>query len=262
MFTVRLERIRTLSASTRDFRFVRVDGGALSFRAGQFFRFVFRDADGEFERSYSLCNHESAAPAILDLVVSRVEGGRATRLLFDCDPGLEARVTGPFGRLVLPDAPPGRLVMVATSVGLAPYMPMLRELETAAGPRVILLLGVRDRSEFLYGDWLLDYAARHDGFDLRLCLSREAAREAWEADGHVTAQLPRLALNPASDQVMLCGNPAMVDDCWRYLRDAGFRSGQVIREKYVFARDKKPLAAAGMTEAQKKLLQEKMKKYS
>ncbi|MGI9323489.1 MAG: ferredoxin--NADP reductase, partial [Pseudomonadales bacterium] len=199
MFTVRLERIRELSASTKDFRFVREDGAPLDCKPGQFYRFIFTDVDGAFERSYSLCNFDGLGTDRLDLVVSEVKDGRATRLLFDSEPGLTAEVTGPFGRLLLPEPLPKRLVLVATSVGIAPYLPMLKALAESldAGSKVVLLFGVRDRSEFLYRDILLDYAKRYPGFDLRLCLSRENSMiEPYEYKGYVTNQLESLAPNP------------------------------------------------------------------
>ncbi len=265
MFTLQLTRIRDLSESTRDFRFVREDGEALDYQPGQFYRFVFEDQDGEFERSYSLCNFEELFGDHLDLVISKVEGGRATRLLFDCDVGLTARVTGPFGRLILPESDPGRLIMVATSVGLAPYMPILKELTSRRLKQVVLLLGVRDRSEFIYGDLLRDYASQHEFFDLRFCISREEPQGNDEYSGYVTAQLETLDVNKESDHVLLCGNPAMVDDAWRYLKEKRFSTRQVIREKYVYAREskvQKTKSSATLTDEQKKLIAEKMKKYT
>jgi NAD(P)H-flavin reductase len=264
MFTARLERIRTLSDSTRDFRFVRDDGEVTQYEPGQFFRFIFSDDEGEFERSYSLCNFDSLHDRYLDLVISKVEGGRATRLLFDEDAkleGLSVKVTGPFGRLTLPADNPGRLVMVATSVGLAPYLPILKSLEDRGISEVVLLLGVRDRREFLYGDLLQAYAAEHPYFDLRLCLSREPASEPFERNGYVTSELTALNPDAKSDHVLLCGNPAMIDEAWALLKSAGFKAGQVVREKYVFAKEKKTVNRE-MSEDQKKLLAEKMKKYS
>jgi ferredoxin-NADP reductase len=260
MFTVRLERIRTLSESTKDFRFACATNTPLDYKPGQFYRFVFTDEQGEFERSYSLCNFDALYGQHMELVISQVEKGRATNLLFNCEEGLEAKVTGPFGRLTLPSVPPGRLVMVATSVGLAPYMPILKELEASGFPEVVLLLGVRDRSEFIYGDVLKNYADQHDYFELRLCLSREKAVAGYEHDGYVNAQIERLDVNPDSDHFLLCGNPVMIDDAWGYLKESGFKSKQVVREKYVFAREPKSSTKA-LTEEQKQLVADKLKKY-
>jgi ferredoxin-NADP reductase len=265
MFTVRLERIRVLSDSTKDFRFVRTDGNSMEYQPGQFFRFVFQDAKGEFERSYSLCNFDVLYEDHLDLVISRVEDGRATQLLFNCRQGLEASVTGPFGRLVLPaqlpQKAPSRLVMVATSVGLAPFMPILKQLESTGYRQVLLILGVRDRSEFIYSQELLEYFHRHENMELTLCLSRESANESYERDGYVTAEIQRLTVDPIGDHFLLCGNPRMVDDVWKHLKDQGCSSKQVVREKYVFAKEKKS-PASDLSDEQKRLIAEKMKKYS
>lgn len=260
MFTVRLERVRTLSESTKDFRFACAANTSLDYKPGQFYRFVFADGQGEFERSYSLCNFDELYGQHMDLVVSEVGNGRATNLLFNCQEGLEAKVRGPFGRLTLPDEIPGRLVMVATSVGLAPYMPILKQLETGGFPEVVLLLGVRDRSEFIYSDVLKDYAEQHDYFELRLCLSREKATAGYEHDGYVNAQIERLDVNPDSDHFLLCGNPEMIDDAWGYLKESGFKAKNVVREKYVFARESRSSAKA-LTAEQKQLIADKLKKY-
>ena len=262
MFTVRLERVRQLSQTTRDFAFVRLDGQAVEYQPGQFFRFEFEDADGSFERSYSLCNYDELYGSRLDLVISEVDGGRATRLLFADDiEGLTARVSGPFGRLVLPEQAPGRLLMVATSVGLAPYMPILKSLEPLDYGKVVLLLGVRDRSEFLYGSTLVAYAERHPWLELRLSLSREQAVQEYEFDGYVNQQLTDLDPDPDHDHVLLCGNPGMIDVAWSALQADGFRAKQVVREKYVFGRETRA-ASSSLTEEQKGLIQEKLNKYS
>lgn len=259
-FRVKLIRVRTISPSTRDFQFQMLDDGNLDYKPGQFYRFVFTDEDGKFERSYSLCNFSELYGNTLDLVISQVDGGRATRLLFRAEPGLEADVTGPFGRLILPPEKPGRLILVATSVGLAPYMPILKQLESADYSDVRLLLGVRDKQEFIYGEVLLDYAVHHSWFDLTLCLSREAPTEDWEATGYVTSQLKTMAVDPEKDHVLLCGNPAMIDDAYDYLKSEGFKPRQVIREKYVFAREKSAKKQV-LSDAQKKLIAEKTSKY-
>jgi ferredoxin-NADP reductase len=268
-FKVVLTRVRTLSESTRDFRFVREDGSELEFVPGQFYRFVFADEKGEFERSYSLCNFDAdSTRQDMDLVISTVDGGRASKLLFTAEPGLEAQVTGPFGRLVLPDEMPRRLFLVATSVGIAPYMPMLDALKSALEQTFVevhLLYGVRDYSEFIYGDFLNGFSQSYKNFHLHLCVSRcdvDANQTESQHKGYVQAKLMQLTPNPESDHIMLCGNPNMIDEAYPKLKELGFKVKQVVREKYVFAKDKTPSKSAGeMSAEQKQLLADKMKKY-
>jgi ferredoxin-NADP reductase len=267
-FEVKLERIRHLSQSTLDFRFVKTDGCPVEFEPGQFFRFRFVDGGGEFERSYSLCNFadDVSGSCFLDLVVSTVEGGRASNYLFTCKEGITANVSGPFGRLLVPSPLPKRLILVATSVGIAPFMPILTKLMTSLEnelTKVVLLFGARDREEFLYREELLEIVDRHKNFSLQMCYSRDNLlnQESFEHKGYVTKQLQALRPNAGSDHVLLCGHPQMIDDCYSFLKEAGFGVRQVTREKYVFAREAKTTKKSELSDEQKRLIAEKMKKY-
>ncbi len=294
-FTATLIRVRTLNESTRDFRFERSDGGQVSFEPGQFYRFHFVDSQGEFERSYSLCNmgQDLVNTPFLDLVVSRVDGGRATGILFGSPNGIDVSVSGPYGRLLVPKPPPARLILVATSVGLAPYMPILSSLfpmsfvsstlrtrlKTGGGrtevlketrqdqshppPEVCLLLGVRTRQDFLYQKEILAILEQEENFRFLLCCSRDKLQDpaSYERRGYVTDQLAKLNLDTSRDQFLLCGNPQMIDDCYRQLKEQAFTAKQVLREKYVFAKDKPVKTKSPLTVQQKRLIAEKMAKY-
>ena len=267
-FEVKLERIRRLSQSTLDFRFIKTDGCPVEFEPGQFFRFRFADDEGEFERSYSLCNFadEIEGSSFLDLVISTVKGGRASNYLFECKEGITATVSGPFGRLLVPDPLPKRLIMVATSVGIAPYMPMLTKLLASLDKNkteVVLLFGARDREEFLYREEILEIADKHKNFSLQMCYSRDQLlnQKSFEFKGYVTKQLRILRPDAESDHVLLCGHPLMIDDCYALLKEVGFGARQVTREKYVFAREARATRKSVPTQEQKRLIAEKMKKY-
>jgi NAD(P)H-flavin reductase len=272
-----LQKVAKLSESTLAFRFVPAGGGHLKFKPGQFYRFKFTDKRGEFERSYSLCNLDDSVvdgeieSDVLDLVISQVEDGRATDLLFNAVSGLKATVSGPYGRLVLPHSLPTRIVLIATSVGLAPYLPMLRQLEAPLARnevQLVLLFGIRDESEFLYSKYLSEFEQRHSlNVDLRVCISREpgvtdSSLNKYVSHGYVQSQLNLIDPVTSSDLVMLCGNPHMVDACFEYLKSEGLGGKQIIREKYVFAKDpaEQPKVQK-LTVEQRELIAEKMKKF-
>lgn len=271
-FALKLTRIRQLNPSTRDFRFVRLDGLPVVYQPGQFYRFGFTDVNGYFERSYSIAtiDGEVGRSYDIDLVISTVANGRATNYLFDEDTEkLVAEVTctakGPYGRLVLPDELPHRLILVATSVGLAPYLPIMNQLDTLLKERrleVSLLFGVRSTADCIYRDFLLDYELNHPGFDLTVCYSREFPVDPGKQDysGYVQNRLSEMELNSERDMVFLCGNPNMIDEAYRLLKSKGFGVRNVVREKYVFAREAAVAPRPGLTDAQKKLIAEKMKK--
>ena len=264
-FEAKLTRIRTLSKTTKDFRFRRLDSSGIQFEPGQFFRFSFTDDQGEFERPYSLCDFTDGADDELDLLISVVENGRASRYLFNCEKGINTRVTGPYGRLLIPDKLPIRLFLVATSVGLAPFLPMLRPLEKHlldSGLEVILLLGARDRSEFLYRDELLSFSEKYPGFSLMLCYSREVGDLLpYERHSYVTEEIDSFNPDAGTDHFLLCGNPNMINDVYGLLKQKGFKAKQVVREKYVFARQEKTTGKVSLTAAQKQLIAEKLRKY-
>ena len=264
-FEAKLIRIRTLSKTTRDFRFRRLDGSGIQFEPGEFFRFSFSDDQGKFERPYSLCDFTDGADDELDLLISVVDNGRASRYLFNCEEGINTRVTGPYGRLLIPRILPMRLFLVATSVGLAPFLPMLNPLGkhmVDSGLEVILLLGARDRSEFLYRDELLAFSDKYPGFSLVLCYSREGGDLLpYERHSYVTEQINSFKPDAGTDHFLLCGNPYMINDVYGLLKQNGFKAKQVVREKYVFARQEKPSGKVSLTAAQKQLIAEKLRKY-
>ena len=265
--TAELQQITRISPSTRIFRFLTHSSSA-SFLAGQFYRFTFTDDAGSFERSYSLCNQvEDQGKGLLDLMVSEVDKGRATQVLFNASVGLQVSIKGPYGRLVLPQPIPAKIVLVATSVGLAPFIPMLSMMAASPSDEVrslVLILGVRDRSEFLCAEWLLGLRKKLPCFELLVCYSRETASnlESYERSGYVTAAMAEQPYDPHTDFFMLCGNPLMVDDAFALLKRLGFSGRRVRREKYVFARQEKPnLKPRSLSKNERDLLSEKIKRY-
>ncbi len=266
-FDLVLRKINRLSSSTLDFRFESVDGHEFRYQPGQFYRFLFELDGHEIERSYSICTYgdEVGASPFLDLVISYVDDGRASQYLFAAEEGIRCRVSGPYGRLLIPSILPNRLVMVATSVGIAPFMPMLWELTDDpryAELRIELVFGIRSPEEFLYRDILVALAQR-DNIAIRICYSQELPKrpKANDYDGRVQIALAALDLKPETDHVLLCGNPFMIDEVYADLKLRGFRVRSVVREKYVFARETKTAAKPVMSDEDRRLIEEKLKKF-
>ncbi len=227
-----------ITPSVLELSFKRADGEELAYAAGQFLNIHFEHDGKLIHRSYSV----ASAPrdgGTLDIAVAPVEGGRATRFLFDLQPGDEVQASGPFGRFVLRDDPPCRYVLVGTGTGITPYRAMLPGLSDRLGSgeySVELLLGVQYRHDQLYGDDFRVFAEQHPNFRFRACLSREEECKEGEYSGYVQAQFDSLELNPDSDVVYLCGNPDMIDDAVEILKGCGFELKQLRREKYLPAR--------------------------
>ena len=83
-----------------------------------------------------------------------------------------------------------------------------------------------------------------------------------EHQGYVTGGLQDPArFDPAQDWVLLCGNPMMVDEGFALMKERGFQSKRVIREKYLFARQERKASDLKMSDADRALLQAKMARY-
>ena len=244
-FQLRLVDSRMLASSVRHLVFERVNGQPLAFQPGQFLQIHFQYDDGTAtKRSYSVAtigDGSSAVPRI-EIAVSYVEGGAATKLLGELASGGVIDASGPYGRFCLheADAHP-RYLLLATGTGVTPYRAMLPQIAAllAKGDReVVLLYGARTEKELLCGDEFDAFAQQHPGFVFHGCLSRQPRANPLPTDrsGHVQNVLAELAPSAERDIVYLCGNPNMVDAAFAALKDVGLPVPQIRREKYISSR--------------------------
>jgi ferredoxin/flavodoxin---NADP+ reductase len=197
-----------------------------------------RDGSGELrirlqKRSYSLAS-APGDPRGLELCLAHVAQGRLTPALRKLAPGARLFVDpNPLGGFTLEGIPPERdLVLVATGTGVAPYVSMRR---AYAGKgrwrRMAILHGVREVADLCYRQEL-EQAARSDPSFVYLPLvSRESDPARWSGSkGRVQQllesarlqELARIELSPQGCHVLLCGNPAMIDETRALLEQRGF----------------------------------------
>ena len=199
--------------------------------------------DGDFiKRSYSIANtgHDFENTQTIEIVISHVEGGRATEFLFSAEPGTEIELSGPLGALTLLPEHPERTIFIATGTGVAPYRTMLPHLSEGFGDdqSFHILQGVREPDELLFRDCFVKYSENNDNIHFHACYSRVMPEDSahYEKHGYVQEHLKALEPNPATDLVYLCGNPAMVDEVYKMLKELEFEVKQVKREKYAFSK--------------------------
>lgn len=240
-FPLELRAARMVTPHVRHLVFQRLDGEPLEYKAGQFINIHFEHDGKALHRSYSVANPPGEGIEI-EIAVSPVEDGRATRLLFGLEEGDRIEASGPYGRFVLREDPPCKLWLVATGTGVTPYrsmLPLLHDRLEDPAWEVSILLGVQRRDELLYGYDFREFAGQHERAEFFGCYSREMPAEARddEREGYVQEHLTEFGPVPGRDIVYLCGNPNMIDDAFQRLRDAGFETRAIRREKYLSARD-------------------------
>lgn len=207
--------------------------------AGQFITIHFEKDGKAIKRSYSLANAPGNRKQ-LEFAAGYVEAGPGTEYLFALKPGDNVTVSGPYGRLILPQhTTPGRYIFIATSTGITPYRAMLPALETLLKQQpeldITILLGARQAEDAIYEAEFRAFCETHPNTHFITCLSRanKAACDEGVFFGYVQDKLLELNPNSATDMVFLCGNPGMIDACFELLKNRGFESAQVIREKYI-----------------------------
>jgi ferredoxin--NADP+ reductase len=229
---------------------LRVHAPEVTFVAGQFGRLALPAPPGSSEpmlgRPYSFVNPPDAAPH--EFYFIELPEGPLTPRLAALEPGdtawLLRTANGFFSIAEVPDA--DVLWCIATGTGLGPYLSILRTAEPwQRFARVVLVHGVRYANELTYRDTIAGIAAAHAGaFGYVPMVSREPHADALSgritdavADGRLEARVG-IALAAENSHVMLCGNPAMIDDAQALLAARGMRRhrrrepGQITIETY------------------------------
>ena len=223
-----------------------VDATVEPFAPGQFENLA-HEVGGEIQRrTYSIASPPGAP---LSFLVTEVAGGVLTPRLMRLGPGdpllVEPKPQGFFTLQWVPKAP--ELWLVATGTGLGPFLSLLGSAEPwERFERVVLVHGVREARQLAHRDELLALAEAHrDRFRFVPALSREAGGSGLLA-GRVTTLLTDGGLERAAEtrisaersHVMLCGNPAMIDEMMTLLGKRGLRKhrvrtpGHITVEKY------------------------------
>ena len=244
-FTLRLADSHMLAPTVRHLAFERADGQPLAFIPGQFLQIHFHYDDGTAtKRSYSVATVGDGRSPVqrIEIAVSYVDGGAATKLLSELAIGGTIEASGPYGRFCLQDSDTHpRYLLLATGTGVTPYRAMLPQFEklVAGGDReVVLLYGARNETELLYGEEFEAFARANPGFTFYGCLSRQprAVPRAHDRAGHVQSVLAEIAPAAERDIAYLCGNPNMVDAAFNALKEFGLPIPQIRREKYISSR--------------------------
>lgn len=196
------------------------------FEPGQFFQLGL-ELDGKLvTRSYSAA---SAPGQPLEIFLNEVEGGQFTPHLFALEEGDAVQVNPKaLGFFVLGEVPEARVLwLVSTGTGLGPFIAMLRDGRLFERfQQICVVQGTRTVERLAYQEELEGYAASRKLRYLPV-VSGEPPPPGGLA-GRVTAvfengELEERAGYPIDENahVLLCGNPNMIEDMRRLLRDRG-----------------------------------------
>lgn len=237
-YILTLKQIKHITPTVFHLGFAREDKQAFTFIPGQFITIHFTHEDKVVRRSYSVATIPGETD-LVEIAVSYVAEGLASEYLFHLQLEDQVEATGPFGRLILTAEQPQRYLLIATGTGVTPYRAMLPELLKRLAEQstleVSILLGVRTRADLLYAEDFLAASQKNPRLQFHVCYSREFLEhaEGFEKQGYVSHLIKELNVNPQQDLVYLCGNPNMIDEVFAYLKEQGFATESIRREKYI-----------------------------
>ncbi len=221
------------TASTKTFRFERLDGEFPPFRAGQYVN-LFVEIDGvHTSRPYSI----SSAPGseTLDLTVRRKPDGFVSGFLLErVKVGDEMVSTGPAGQFYHePLIDRGDLVFLAGGSGITPFMSLLRDHASKNWPvKIHMLYGSRTLADTVFAGELDAFSKDNPRFNYALVLS-EPEEEYKGVRGFLTADLIRKHVgNLEGCTFMLCGPNAMYDFVLQELRELEIPGHKIRKEAY------------------------------
>jgi ferredoxin/flavodoxin---NADP+ reductase len=215
-----------------------------AFKPGQFLQLGYDLPDGHLHRPYSVASPHGE---LLEFFIVMVEDGRLTPLLWKAQSGdaldVSLKAAGSFTLDHCPLA--STLWLIGTGTGLAPYIAMLRTPEPWQRYRKIVVVhGVRHNRDLAYQDEMAQHADR--GLD-SFCYVPVVSRENYPGglQGRITTCIENGSLEQQAgatfstdNAIMLCGNPAMLDDCEALLAARGIKKhkkkepGQIVIERY------------------------------
>lgn len=222
---------------------LRIDAHIEPFEAGQY-TWLALDSDSEQEaertgQPYSILS--SPAEQTLEFFFYTHLEGELSQSLSQLDPGDQLWVKRqPEGNLTLSEISASRvLCLLATGTGVAPFISMLKTAEPwQRFEQVVLAYAVREVDDLRYRNLFDALSAKHGKrFRLMPFVSRESPAGLKLPDaiqGRIPASIKSgefenvlgTKLDPEHTQVMLCGNPGMVQDAIAALLPRGFRDNR------------------------------------
>jgi NAD(P)H-flavin reductase/ferredoxin len=202
------------------------------FRAGQYLRVLLPDGDS---RSYSLANppqHNDAA----QLHVRTEPGGRfSDTLVSTLDKGDRVRVEVPFGEFCLDPDSADPVLLLATGTGFAPVRSIvLDQIARRSARPVHLFWGGRTEADLYAAAELAHLAETRPWFRFTPVLSG--------VDGaHVQHAALRAHPDLTGHQVYACGNPAMTEDAFAVLGEAGVTEDNFHSDAFLPSGDLQPV---------------------
>lgn len=217
---------RPCAEGVASFRFSRPEG--YSFTPGQFFSLTLVTNDGAESKFFS--HADAPADAAIEMT-TRLSDSLFKRALVELQPGATVTVSGPRGRLGVPEGADS-IGFLTGGVGITPAHSIIRDaMQRSTGLDIVLIYGNRDEQCIPYGDEFRGYA---EAGALLYVETLDHPGAGWQGEsGFITADLVRRHVaQPEDRHWIVAGPPPMVDAMKRVVADLGLPSESVFYELF------------------------------
>lgn len=182
-------------------------------------------------RAYSIASTDQRKDGFR-LVFKYVEGGLASKFVWDLQEGAMLDFTGPFGRVFFQEPPTEQVVFLNTGSGVSQHFSFIESnMKKYPAIRYRMLFGVRHESDIYYREELNRLKSNLKDFEFDYCLSR--AKDDWKGPkGYVQNHIDRFDYLNIPTTFYLCGNGAMIKDVKTKLEASGFDMKRVFAEAF------------------------------
>ena len=235
LYTRRAEVTRTqmvTSTGTLRLWFRVIDDEDFTFFPGRFVGIEAKVAGMGYRRSPYCILSPPNDEKTFELLVRIVPEGPLSRYLASLTAGDVINFRGPTGRSMLPKEDDTELVLLATGVGISPFVSLVSYLAEQGSERPIRLYwGLRLQEDICLVDELDNLVRRAASFSYQISLSRPPA--GWTGlRGRLTESVPPLLETLGDKHFYLVGNGAMNKEMFAALSDAGVPKQLVYQEDY------------------------------
>jgi ferredoxin-NADP reductase len=212
---------------TGTFRFTRPAG--YEFTPGQFLSMTLQTTDGEQTKHFT--HDEAPADPYLE-ITTRLTGSAFKDALLGLRPGDVVRITGPRGRLSLPEGVRNVAFLVG-GVGVTPARSIIRDaVQRSTGLAIALFYGNQNESSIPFRQELDGYATTHPEVLVVHVLAEPGP--GWQGDrGFITADTVRRHIDPLGGwHWVVTGPPAMITAMRRVLAELAVPEERVSIESF------------------------------
>lgn len=216
-----------------------IDGEALAgFRAGQFLSLRLPTEDGPaISRSYSLTGRPEELPTSYKVAIRHIEDGELSGKLSRVAVGDVLEAARPDGHFTLPFENEFPIVLIASGIGITPFMSLLEQLVSGEGPEVWLYYGSRNAEHHAFRDRINAIASQTPKLTVRNFYSRPRYEE---SEPHARGRLSIDRIDPElferRARFYMCGPDDMLRDFRQELAARGVPDFEIFHERFTAPR--------------------------